>query len=53
VLVSGQRGLDPQAIFSARGFGLQQLGGTAWWREYSRGDVAVEDALGDALCRSS
>jgi len=48
VLVSGQRGPDPSSSLS-QSLGLHQLGGSAWWRAYSRGDVAVEDALGDTI----
>jgi PAS domain S-box-containing protein len=48
VQVSGQRGLDPAGSFS-QSFSLHQLGGAAWWRNYSRGDLAVEDAQGDAM----
>ncbi len=36
VLVSGQRGTDPAGSFS-QGLSMQQLGGSAWWRAYSRG----------------
>jgi PAS domain S-box-containing protein len=43
VLVSGQRMDEPFGGFSAT-FTLEQLGGQSWWRSYSRGDVAVEDA---------
>jgi PAS domain S-box-containing protein len=43
LLVSGQRMDGPPGSFSAT-FSLQQLGGHAWWRSYSRGDVAVDDA---------
>ena len=44
VFVSGQRMHEPPGDFSAT-FALRQLGGQVWWRGYSRGDVAVEDAL--------
>jgi PAS domain S-box-containing protein len=44
VLVSGQRMDEAPRDFTAT-LALQQLGGQAWWRDYSRGDVAVENAL--------
>jgi PAS domain S-box-containing protein len=47
VLVSGQRMDEPAGGFSAT-FSLEQLGGQAWWRSYSRKDVAVDDARKEA-----
>jgi PAS domain S-box-containing protein len=45
VVVSGQRATEASGSVTAS-FSLQQLGGLGWWRAYSRGDVAVEDASG-------